>query len=180
MYTLEVPNKTLWNDRTQEFVDVVGKTIKLEHSLVSLARWESKWHTYYLNNEKLTAEQKLDYIRCMTITQDVDPNLYYAITPEQQKDIHDYINDPMTGTVFSNKSTSSVNSRFITNEVIYSWMFANNIPIECQKWHLNRLLTLIRVCNEEKQPPKKKTQREIMEEQRARNKARRAALGTKG
>lgn len=162
------------NDR---FVYSVPKPVQivLEHSLVSLSKWESKHHKHFINNKDITTEELIDYFRCMTITQNVDPDVYYSLTEEQVKQITDYIADPMTGTVikqYGKKETGP--SRFLTNETIYSKMAALQIPFTpCEKWHLNRLLTLIRVCAIEQQPPNKMSRAETLSSIRAMNAARR-------
>lgn len=125
----------LYDSATNTFYSIKGQTIALEHSLVSISKWESKWHIPYLTKNPKTREQELDYIRCMTLTKGVDPRLYYLITPEQFKKIGEYINDPMTATWFSKENESRPNSRIITAELIYYWMIAQGIPMECQKWH---------------------------------------------
>lgn len=169
----------LYDSATNSFYSVKSQTIALEHSLVSISKWESKWHVPYLSKERKTHEQDLDYIRCMTLTKGVDPKLYYLITGEQLKKIVDYINDPMTATWFSKEANERPNRQIITAERIYYWMIAQGIPMECQKWHLNRLLTLIRVCNAENNP-KKMGKASEASQRAALNRARRKASGSRG
>lgn len=164
------------------FVVSKGGVITLEHSLVSLSKWESKWKVPFLNDKSMTHEQLIDYVKCMTITQNVDPNLYYLLTTNDVQTIVKYIEDPMTATTI-NESQSKLSRggpKIITSELIYYWMTALNIPFECQKWHLNRLLTLIRVAAIEQQPPKKMNPKDAMRQQHALNQARRARYHTKG
>ena len=159
--------------------EIKGQKLALEHSLVSISKWESKWHKPYLSNETKTFEENIDYIRMMTLTKNVDPRLYYLMTQENFDEISNYINDPMTATWFSKTNDSRPNRRIITSELIYYWMISLNIPMECQKWHLNRLLTLIRVCNAESSP--KKMGKGAEARQRAAiNRARRNAHGSRG
>lgn len=182
MLKLTIPEREYFDSYTQTFVNTKAQTLQLEHSLVSLSKWESKWHKPFISDEPKTVEETVDYIRCMTITQNVDPMVYQAITNDMLEEIQTYIDDPMTATWFSNNGPKKgVNKKsVITAEIIYYWMIANNIPMECQKWHLNRLLTLIRVCNEKNSPPKKMSKKEVLAQQKALNEARRAKLNTRG
>lgn len=179
MLTIKIPDREWFNDATQEFITVKGTTLQLEHSLVSLSKWEAKWHVPFLSKDEKTLEQTLDYIRCMTITQNVNPMVYEQLSEENVDDINKYINTSMTATTFNNMDNKS-SREIITSELIYYWMIALNIPMECQKWHLNRLLTLIRVCNAKNAPPKKMSARDIMSRNSALNAARRKKYNTKG
>ena len=169
-----------WDEQKQEFVSIKEQKLQLEHSLVSLSKWESKWRKAFLAKQDKTYSETLDYIRCMTITPNVDPQVYNFLTVDNINQINDYIAAPMTATVFSEDNSSRNNREVVTSELIYYWMIALNIPFECQKWHLNRLLTLIRVCNIKNTPPKKRSKNEIMSRNAALNAARRKQLGTKG
>ena len=173
MLTIKIPDTEYYNEEISQFVSVKERTIDLEHSLVSLSKWESKWHKPFLNNENKTSEELLDYIKCMTITQNVDPNLYIAISQDIMKKISDYINDSMTATWFSEKDDGQSNGKIVTSEIIYYWMITLNIPVEFQKWHINRLLTLIKVCSIENSPKKKMSKKEAINRNKALNKARR-------
>lgn len=179
MLTIHIPARDLWDERKQEFVPVKGCTLKLEHSLLSISKWESKFHKPFLGKENLTIEETLEYIKCMTIDQNIDPHAYLCITDSNLEEIINYINDPMTATWFAEKK-SKPSREVVTSEVIYSWMIFAGIPLECQKWHVNRLLTLIRVVNEKSKPPKKMGKKEAIAQQRALNEQRRKQLGTKG
>ena len=169
-----------WDEQKQEFISIKEQKLQLEHSLVSLSKWESKWHKAFLAKQDKTYAETLDYIRCMTITPNVDPQVYNFLTVDNINQINDYITAPMTATVFSEDNSGRNNRELVTSELIYYWMIALNIPFECQKWHLNRLLTLIRVCNIKNTPPKKRSKNEIMSRNAALNAARRKQLGTKG
>jgi hypothetical protein len=148
---------------------------------VSISKWEAKWHKPFISKDNRTYEETIDYVRCMTITQNVDPNIYLLITNENLKEINEYIGNPMTATWFNERNQQSKkNSEQITSELIYYWMIAFQIPFECQKWHLNRLLVLIRICNIKNQPQKKLSKREILSKNAALNAARRKNLGTTG
>ena len=179
MLTITIPVMELFNDITQEFIETKAQTIQLEHSLVSISKWESKWNKPFLANNDKSIAETLDYIRCMTITQNVNPDVYRRLSRSNIEDINNYIDAPMTATTFSdNKSGRS--REIVTSELIYYWMISLNIPMECQRWHLNRLLTLIRVCNVKNTPPKKMSRREIMNRNAALNAARRKQLNSKG
>lgn len=182
MLTIKVPiTSEGWDDEKQEFVDPEYKTIQLEHSLISLSKWESKWHKPFYAKKERTAEEMLDYIKCMTLTKNVDEDVYNRITSENVEDIRKYIDDPMTATTFSRDEKQIGKGETITSELIYYWMLEAGIPFdECQKWHLNRLLTLIRVCSIKNAPPKKRSARDIMSRNAALNAARRKQMNTKG
>ena len=169
-----------WDEERQEFVEPEYKTLQLEHSLISLSKWESKWCKCFFSKESKTAEETIDYIKCMTLTQNVKQDVYDHLTKENIDEINKYIEAPMTATHFYEDKNNRPSREAITSELIYYWMIALNIPFECQKWHINRLLTLIRVCNVKNQPPKKMSKRELMSRNAALNAARRKQLNTHG
>lgn len=179
MLTITIPASEQFDDSKQEFIEIKEQTLSLEHSLISLSKWESKWCKSFLSRKDKTHEELIDYIRCMTLTPHVDPNVYYGLSNENIDQINAYIEAPMTATHFYENETST-SREIITAELIYYWMIAQNIPMECQKWHLNRLLTLIKVCNIKNSPPKKRSAREIMSRNAALNAARKKRLNTKG
>jgi hypothetical protein len=180
MLRLVIPSIELFDSKTQEFTYTKSYELQLEHSLVSLSKWESKWQKPFLTAKDKTNEETIDYIRCMTISQNVDPEAYKFIRQKQIDLITEYIDAPMTATTFSQPNQKPTNKEVITAEIIYYWMIAFNIPFECQKWHLNRLLTLINVCSIKNQPKKKMGRKEAARSQRALNEARKAKLNTKG
>lgn len=182
MLRIVIPTTEFWDEKNNEFISVKGCELQLEHSLVSISKWESKWNRSFLSKVEKTNEETLDYIRCMTLTQNVNPEVYKCLTNADIVRISDYINAPMTAVHFFNDNDENRHNRTITSEVIYSWMIALNIPFECQKWHLNRLLTLIRVCNIENNKSKKskKSSREIASRNAALNAARRKQYNSKG
>jgi hypothetical protein len=180
MLQITIPETELWDEGKQEFIYVKAQTLSLEHSLVSISKWESKWCKPFLSTKEMTTEETLDYVRCMTLTQNVSPETYAAITNDIIDEIVKYIGAPMTATTFSDDKNGKRNNEIITNELIYYWMIALNIPQEYQKWHLNRLLTLIRVCNIKNAPPKKMGKQELRNRNAALNAARRKQLNTKG
>lgn len=169
-----------WDEEKQEFVEPTYKVLQLEHSLVSISKWESKWCKAFLSKGEKSIEETLDYIKCMTITQGVDLDVYNHLTMENIRQVNEYIEAPMTATVFYEREKTRGSREIVTSELIYYWMIALNIPVEFQKWHLNRLLTLIRVCNIKNTPPKKMSRRDIMSRNAALNAARRKSLNTSG
>jgi len=178
MLKIKVPETEFYDERAGEFVNVKEQALTLEHSLLSIAKWESKWKKPFLSsNDKSYAEQ-VDYIRCMTITPDVDPIVYRCLTNSNIKAINEYIESPMTATTI--KSNNRRSNKIITSEVIYGWMVSLGIPFETQKWHLNRLMMLIQVCSIQNQPEKKMSRKEAMRQQRTLNAARRAKTGSRG
>lgn len=181
MLQITIPSRELWDESTNEFVITKEQILQLEHSLISISKWESKWQKAFLTKQEKTHEETIDYIKCMTLNQNVDPNVYNYLTNDNIRQINAYIDSPMTATYFSEeKGGRGGHGEQITSELIYYWMIALQIPFECQKWHLNRLLTLVRVCNIKNQPPKKRSRREIMSRNAALNAARRKQLNTKG
>ena len=183
MLRIDIPlTDEIWDEEKQEFVEPKVQTLQLEHSLVSLSKWESKWHKPFLTQDKKTLEETIDYIRCMTITQNVPPSVYDKVTDDVINKVNEYIENPMTATWFNNPkgSKGKKNNEQITNELIYYWMTTCHIPFECQKWHLNRLLTLIQICDIKNRPNDKMTKKEIRESNRALNEARRKKYNTKG
>lgn len=180
MLTINIPPTELWDEAKNEFIEFPGKKLQLEHSLVSLSKWESIWKKPFITptSQPKTREETLSYVKCMTITQNVDPYVYRFLTNDNLEAIRQYIDDPMTATTFQSPGNSS--KEIVTSEVIYYWMITFGIPMECQKWHLNRLLTLVRVCSIKNQPAKKMSNRQILSNNAKLNAARRAALHTKG
>jgi len=180
MLRITIPAVEQWDEQKQEFITTKEQTLSLEHSLVSLSKWESKWCKAFLSKNEKSSEETLDYIKFMTLTQNVDSEVYNYLTNGNISEINEYIEAPMTATYFSDEKTSKTSREQVTAELIYYWMIALNIPFECQKWHLNRLLTLIKVCNIKNQPPKKRSKKDIMSRNAALNAARKKQLNTKG
>jgi hypothetical protein len=180
MLRITVPAGELWDEQEERFISTKEQTLQLEHSLVSLSKWESRWHKPFLSKVEKTNEEMLDYIKCMTITQNVDPNVYKRLTPENFREINEYIDNPMTATTFSEDKSAKKSREIITSELIYYWMVALNIPPEYQKWHLNRLITLVRVCNVKNEPPKKGNKKDIMRRYAEMNAANRKRFNSKG
>jgi len=177
---ITIPSAEQWDEFREEFVNIPEKTLTLEHSLVSVSKWEQKWRKPFMTKQDKTYEELIDYIRCMTITQNTDDSVYSRLTNKNIKEIQEYIDAPMTATWFSDEKTRKLGREQITSEIIYYWLIAFNIPPEFQKWHLNRLLTLIRVCDIKSRPSKSMSKKEIMRNNSALNSARRRRLHTKG
>ena len=180
MLQITIPAREMWDERNNEFVYTNAQTLQLEHSLISLSKWESKWNKPFLSKESKTYEEILDYVKCMTLTQKVSPEIYANLTDENMRDIQRYIEAPMTATTFSEEKNTKGNREIVTSELNYSWMIALGIPLECEKWHLNRLLTLVRVCNIKNSPPKKMGKNAIVSRNASLNAARRKRLNSKG
>lgn len=168
-----------YDEEKEEFVQLKPQILQLEHSLVSLSKWESKWKMPFLGKEQKTLEETIDYIKCMVITQNVPDDIYDYLSNENINQVDDYIKDGMTATTFSNNNKGN-NREIVTAEIIYYWMISLNIPFECQKWHLNRLLTLINVCNIKNAPPKKVGKKSAANSYAAINAARRQQYNSKG
>ena len=180
MLTIVVPEREMYDEMNNEFSYTKETTLQLEHSLISLSKWEQKWHKAYLADNSKTREELLDYIRCMTITSNVDRQVYNCMTDENIKDIVSYIQDPMTATTFSNIHKEPRTNEVYTAELIYYSMIAAGIPFSCEKWHLNKLLTLLRVCSIKNKPPEKIPKGKLMERNRRLNMERRNRLKSRG
>lgn len=180
MLQMTIDAKEFYDEANNEFVTVESQTIELEHSLLSLSLWESKWETPFLSDAPMTYEQQIDYIRCMTLTKNVKPEVYYALSYENINEVFNYIKRKMTATTINRIQHTPKSREIVTAELIYYWMVALQIPFECQTWHLNRLLMLIEVCSIKNQPPKKMGKKAIMSRNAQINAARRQAMNTKG
>ena len=179
MLDIIIPAVERFDEKKMEFIQTREQKLKLEHSLISISKWESKFKKPFLSSEK-SAGEVLEYVRFMTLTQNVDPEVYFNLTEENIITVRDYIEDSMTATTFKELPKKKRSREIVTAELIYYWMIAFNIPVEFEKWHLNRLLTLIEVCARKQESPKKMSRRELSEQHRAINAANRAKFHTKG
>lgn len=179
MLQLSVVTDEMFDEATEQFI---GKSfdLELEHSLVSLSKWESFFEKPFLSNTERTNEETLAYVQMMVLTPDVPARVFESMTGEDYRKINTYINAKMTATWFNERKQRRSSNETITAEIIYYWMISLNVPFECQHWHLNRLLALIKTCNYKNAPPKKMSPREAMQNNRSLNRQRKAALGTRG
>lgn len=183
MLELYVKPMEFYNEEFGEFVQTKGQRIQLEHSLISLSKWEAKWHKPFMSqsqNDK-TNEEILDYIKCMTLTPNVDPVVYLSIAMDKQlmESINKYIQDPNTATTIKHQKGGKT-KEIVTSELIYYWMIDLGIPFECQKWHLGRLLTLIEVCSIKNTPEKKMSKMDTLSQNKNLNALRRAKAKSRG
>ena len=169
-----------WDEEKQEFVEPEVQVLMLEHSLVSISKWESKYCRSFIDSKEMTYEETLFYVECMTLQEDIDPEIYSKLTRENVDEIRAYIYSPMTATKVREVKNGRHSSESTTSELIYYWMIEFGIPFECQHWHLNRLLTLIKVCGTKNTPNKKMSKGEIMRQNAAINAANRARFNSKG
>lgn len=183
MLSVKINSIEMFDEISKEFVNTEETTIHLEHSLVSLSKWEATWEKPFLNDTDKTNEEVLDYIKCMSISGEISDDVIYRLSNENVKEISKYIDSKMTATWFNEPKFNKggvVKKEVITAEIIYYWMIAATIPFECQHWHLNRLLTLIKVCNQKNAPEKKMGRQELAARNKALNEARKAQLNTNG
>lgn len=179
MLPLTIPAATLYNSETNEFIDTKEQTLMLEHSLVSISKWESKYCIPFIGH-KLTMPEFQEYVRCMTISQNISPYVYLALTKKNVEDIKEYMDRKMTASTFHGDRPRNTSGEFVTSETIYYLMFTYNIPKECEKWHINRLMPLIRYCQLKSEPPKKMSAAETEAYYAKLNAARKKQWGTKG
>lgn len=180
MLEITVPGGELFNEVTNEFIPVAGAKLQLEHSLLSISKWEVKWKKPFISDKGKTPEECRDYVRCMCFSRNVDPNVYLLLTETNMREVNAYIEDPMTATTVKDERGGPRSREIVTSEVIYYWMTALQIPFECEKWNLNRLLMLVRVCNAKNNPGKKIKGKELANQNRALNAARKNRMKTHG
>ena len=180
MLRITIPADEFWDEVNEEFIYQKGLTLQLEHSLVSISKWESNWKKPYLSKEPKTKAETLDYIKCMTVSKNVKPEVYSFLTNENIEQILAYIGDSMTATRLPENKSGKGSGEQITSELVYYWMTQWNIPPEYQKWHFSRLITLIQICNIKNQPAKKMSKSEIMQRNASINAARRKKFNTRG
>lgn len=180
MLRIIVPGEEFFDDATQTFSTVGDIVLELEHSLLSLSKWESEFQKPFLTAGEKTSEEILNYIKAMIVTQDLPSDLFSRFTQDNISKIQEYIESKQSATTFGQMPKHAGRSEPITAELIYYWMVGFNIPLECEAWHLNRLFSLIRICNIKNTKPKKMSHRELAARNRELNAQRRAHLNTTG
>lgn len=175
MLPITIPGQELWDEERMEFSYSKERKLQLEHSLISISKWESKWKVPFLESQPLTKQQFIDYVRCMTVN-NVDPGdpCYLSLSRSNVKAINDYINDTMTASTFSDRNKKKGQRVVITSERVYAWMAILHIPFSCEKWHFNRLMTLIKACDALQQPAQKMSKKDEVAQRRALNAQRNA------
>lgn len=180
MLTINVPSVESFDEENQVFLYAEETKLELEHSLVSLSKWEQVWEKPFLGEDKKTTQETIGYVIAMCQTPNVDREVFNRLSDENISEINQYVDAKMTATWFRENGPPTANREIITSEIIYHWMFALHIPLECEHWHLSRLFTLIKVINEKNQPAKKQNAQEAAQRNREINARRRAELGTSG
>lgn len=182
MLTITITSVDAFDEASSSFIELPEVTLHLEHSLVSLSKWESKWEKPFLNTTEKTSEETLDYIRLMALDENLPDDTVERLSEANLETINAYIQAPMTATWFpeEKKGPGNLSGEAVTAELIYYWMIALTIPPEYETWHLNRLFTLIKVCNKKNEPKKKMSKGELQARNRSLNASRKAALNTNG
>lgn len=182
MLTIDVPDADLYDEESKTFFSKSGASLLLEHSLVSLSKWESIWCKPFLDGKTKTTEETRSYVACMNLAPVPSLDVYKRLSDANVTEISEYIDSKQTATWFTPDPTARASPDIITNEVIYYWMIAHTIPMEAQYWHLNRLLTLVKVCNEKNKPAKRSKMgtRDMASSRRSLNEQRKTQLGTQG
>jgi hypothetical protein len=180
MLTIVVGSTDSFNEETSEFTNIGGEILRLEHSLVSLSKWESIHEKPFLGTTSKTSEEILSYVKCMLLSENPPEKYLSRLSKENFEQINTYIDAKMTATWFSQAPGAPETREIITSELIYYWMTVFNIPFECETWHLNRLFTLIRICNIKSSKPKKMSRADVAARNRELNAQRKAQLGSKG
>jgi hypothetical protein len=181
MLTIRVSSTEAFDESTSEFVEQGGLALDLEHSLLSVSKWEAKFERPFLGQEEKSAEEVIAYVKFMCLTPDFPPGIFAELSQSNMNAINDYLNAKQTATWFSDHPSAPQTSReIITSELIYYWMTVFHIPFECERWNLNRLFTLIRICNLKQEKPKKMSRAEIARRNQELNARRKAQMGTSG
>lgn len=180
MLKLIVKGTETYDQKSNTFSEVGGFEVQLEHSLLSLSKWESKFQKPFLSNEKMNTEEVVYYIMCMVVGEEITKEMATETARQFPEEINTYINSSQSATTFGKMPQKQINGEVITSELIYYWMVAFTITFETEHWHLNRLFSLIRICNEKNEKPKKLSRTEIAMRNKELNDKRRAELGTRG
>jgi hypothetical protein len=180
MLQVTVPEFEVYSSEENLFTTIKEQTLAFEHSLLSISKWEAYYCKPFLSKTAKSSEETIYYLRCMCLTPNVNPIIFKHLPSSILDQVKEYIDTPKTATWFSDESKNSKSAQTLTSELLYYHMIANGIPFECQKWHLSRLITLIRICQEKNAPKKKMNKRDILKQNAALNAARRSKLGSKG
>lgn len=180
MLKITIEAEEFFNEETSNFFTAPGAQLELEHSLVSLSKWEAIHQKPFLSGGEKTPEELLSYVMLMVLDEYVDTSVLQRAGPKVMTDIQQYIDSTQSATTFGNLPKSPSTGETITSELIYYWMVAFNIPFVCETWHLNRLFALIRICNIKNSKPQKISKQEQAQQYRDLNAARRAKTGSKG
>ena len=181
MLQIYVPTQEYYDERNEMFINIPAVTLKLEHTLVAISKWEAKWKKAFLGKQEKTNEEIVDYVKCMTLNEEpIDSMVYTALTASDFKKVKAYLEDKMSASCLPERDKGESGDT-VTSELIYYWMVALQIPFECQYWHLNRLLTLVQICNMKNNPDKRKMSREeLLARNRALNAERKAKYNSRG
>lgn len=180
MLRIIIEGDELFNEEDQSFFTVNDVVLELEHSLISVSKWESEYEKPFLSSGQKTAEEIFGYLKAMIVTPNVDPDVLYRCSQQTISQIQEYIESNQSATTFGSMPERRGPGEVITSELVYYWMVSFNIPFECETWHLNRLFALIRICNIKNSKPKKMSRNEIAQRNRELNAKRKAELGTSG
>lgn len=180
MLRITIDEEEVFNEKDNTFATVGGVVVELEHSLISLSKWESEYQKPFLAPGEKTSEEIFGYLKAMVVTPNVGPDVLYRLTQKNVDKIQEYIDSSQSATTFGSMPERRGPGEVITSELIYYWMVAFNIPFECQHWHLNRLFALVRICNIKNSKPQKMSRHEIAQRNRELNEKRRQELGTSG
>lgn len=180
MLRIEIPSSDLYNEDTEEFITIDGVVLDLEHSLVSLSKWESKFQKPFLSSHNKSEDEVLGYIECMIVTKNFPADAVKMLSQANLDQINEYINSKESATIINEMPGGKGRGEIITSELIYFWMINFSIPFECEFWHLNRLFSLIQICNIKNSKTKPRSRRAIAERNRQLNEQRKAKLGTRG
>jgi len=180
MLVLHLPETELFDESDGTFYKTEPITLRLEHSLISVSKWESKWKTPFLDKKDKSREEIDGYIEAMILNENFPPGVISRFGSEHYRAINEYIESTESATTFGKMPERKGRGETITAELIYYWMVAFQIPFVCETWHLNRLFALVKICNIKNSKPDKKSRAEMARDYREMNAKRKAELGTTG
>jgi hypothetical protein len=172
MLTITVLGEEHWDQENEKFVYPDSFKLELEHSLVSLSKWESKWEVPFLGEKPKTTEMVLDYIECMILTPDPPADWISKLSKENIEEITAYFDSKQSATWFNDHHPEPKTGETITSELVYYWLDICDIDWQAQYWHLNRLLTLVKIHTVKQAKPKPMSRSEMLRRRRALNKQR--------